>query len=66
MCNSEICNKSLFHHEDLKNIPIRLEFTGITILMGTFGPHIVGNTSTQTHTTQKKSFCFLLLNGYCI
>ncbi len=35
---------------DLKNIPIRLEFTGITILVGTFGPHNVGNTSTQTHS----------------
>ncbi len=41
---------SLFHPGDLKHIPIRLELTGITIRVGTFGPHNVGNTSTQTHT----------------
>ncbi len=39
-----------------KNLPIRLEFTGITILVGTYGPHSVGNTSTQTHTA---SVCIL-------
>ncbi len=33
-----------------------VKFTGITILVGTFGPHNVGYTSTQTHTA---SVCIL-------
>ncbi len=32
---------SLFSHRDLKNVPTRSTFTGITILVGTFGPHNV-------------------------
>ncbi len=43
----------LVSSRDLKNIPIMLECTGITILVGTYGPH---NTSTQTHTA---SVCIL-------
>ncbi len=41
-----------------KNIPIRLKFTGITIRVGTFGPHNVGHTSTQTHTASVCIFIF--------
>ncbi len=50
---------SLFPHGDLNNVPTRSKFTGITILVGTFGPHNVINTRytrihslthTDTHT----------------
>jgi len=50
--------------KDLK-VPIRSKLTGITILVGTFGPNNVGNTRTCTQTdTHKNSkiviieFCF--------
>jgi len=32
-----------------KNVPKRTTFTGVTIRVGTFGPHNVGNTRTNTH-----------------
>ncbi len=42
---------NLFPHGDLKNIPTKSKLTGITILVGAFGPHNVVNTRhTNTHT----------------
>ncbi len=41
---------SLFPHGDLKNVPTRSKLTGITILVGTFGPHeVINQHSTRTH-----------------
>jgi len=38
--------------KDLK-VPIRSKLTGITILVGTFGPNNVGNTRTCTQTDRQ-------------
>ncbi len=53
---------SLFPHGDLKNVHTRSTFTGITILVGIFGPHNVINTRyththTHTHTHTLNTLC---------
>ncbi len=41
---------SLFPHGDITNVPTRSKCTGITILVGTFGPHeVINQHSTRTH-----------------